>query len=85
MGEVKVPSVGRVVHYHVGEFDSEELRHNHAEDLPAVIVRVWTDTCVNLKVLTDGPIDVWKTSIVLGDAPGQWSWPPYVPPAKTED
>lgn len=82
MSEQKQPSVGRIVHYHVGAFDGPEMRHNHTEeeDLPAVIVRVWSDTCVNLKVFTDGPTDVWKTSVLLGDKPGEWGWPIYVPP-----
>ena len=81
-GEVPKPSIGRIVHYHVGEFDSPELRHNLASVLPAVIVQVWTDTTVNLKVFTDGPVDTWKTSVVLGNDPGQWFWPPYVPSEK---
>ena len=85
MSEVKVPSVGRVVHYKVSPSDPPELRSNYAEVLPAIIVIVWSDNNVNLKVFTDGPTDVWKTSVLLGDEPGQWSWPPYVPPAKTEE
>ena len=76
------PSVGRVVHYQVAGHDSDDIRYNYAKILPAIIVRVWSDTCVNLKVFTDGPNDGWKTSVVLGNEPGQWSWPPYVPPIK---
>lgn len=72
------PGVGDIVLYRVGEFDSPDLRHNNTEglDLPAIVVRAWTETCLNLKVLTDGPIDAWKTSVVMGDGPGEWRWPP---------
>ena len=81
---VKMPSVGRIVHYHVSETDSPEMRSNYAETLPAIIVQVWGETTVNLKVFTDGPVDVWKTSVMLGDDPGHWSWPVYVPEKKVE-
>lgn len=44
------PSVGRIVHVTV------DPRHNNGADVaPAVITRVWSDTCVNLRVLHDGP------------------------------
>lgn len=52
--------------------------------LPATVVKVWSDTCVNLKVHADGPNDIWATSAQLAaDAekpedlpPGHWMWPP---------
>lgn len=74
MAEQKL-TVGRIVHYQVASVDDANIKHNHVELLPAVVVRVWSETTVNLKVLTDGPVDVWKTSIVQGDEPGQWNWP----------
>lgn len=44
------PSVGRIVHVTV------DGRYNNGSDVaPAVITRVWSDTCVNLRVLYDGP------------------------------
>lgn len=69
------PSVGRVVHYKPSDSDPPR---NNAEVLPAVIVRVWSDTCVNLRVLNDQVYDFWKTSSTLGDGAGQWTWPPRV-------
>lgn len=69
------PSIGRVVHYK--PLDSDPPRNN-AEVLPAVIVRVWSDTCVNLRVLNDQVYDFWKTSSKLGDGAGEWNWPPRV-------
>lgn len=69
------PSVGRVVHYK--PFDTDPPRNN-AEVLPAVIVRVWSDTCVNLRVLNDQVYDFWRTSSTFGNDAGQWNWPPRV-------
>lgn len=77
------PTVGRIVNYKLSEYDHDNLKNNFYKDsegklegtLPAVIVRVWSETTVNLKVITDGPIDVWKTSVSQGDQPGNWNWP----------
>ena len=69
------PTIGRIVIYQVSENDPPEIRNNHAKFLPAIVVASWSDTCANLKILTDGPVDGWKTSVVHGYAPGQWQWP----------
>jgi hypothetical protein len=65
-------SLGRIVIY--APTDSE--RSNGANSLPAMIVRVWSDICVNLKVFADGDHSYWKTSVTQGTAQGQWMWPP---------
>jgi hypothetical protein len=70
--ETYKPEVGDVVIYKVQEKDDPEINYNYATELPAVVVRVWGDTCVNLKVLTDGPADAWKTSVLRGDDEGEW-------------
>ncbi|MGH9685305.1 MAG: hypothetical protein ACRD4S_17045 [Candidatus Acidiferrales bacterium] len=68
------PTIGRIVIYKYAK--NEQCNHtNHAALCPAVIVRVWSDTCVNLKLLEDGPLDSWKTSVALGDRETEWSWP----------
>ena len=78
------PTIGRIVHFvqtkpaHYGDV------HVH---LPAIIVAVWGDTCVNLKVFTDGtnsdaeetkPVK-WVTSVTLDETespqPRTWHWP----------
>lgn len=48
----------------------------------AVIVRVWSELegagMVNLKVLRDGPVDLWVTSVVedpTGERPFSWRFP----------
>lgn len=68
------PSIGRIVIYHFSE-NQRELSNNYQKDAPAVITAVWSDTCVNLKVLTDGVHDIWVTSVTNGEGDRQWSWP----------
>ena len=73
---VTPPTVGRIVHYHVADHDSAELRNNGVKLLPAVVTRTFADSnTVNLKIFADGPDDFWKTSVTMGEGPGQWSWP----------
>jgi hypothetical protein len=43
---------------------------------PAVIVRTFGGTTVNLHVLLDGNDTFWATSRMEGDEAGRWSWPP---------
>lgn len=83
MSEQK-PSVGRIVHYKLASHDKPEDFNfmRLGESVAAVIVRVWSTnglcTC-NLKLLHDGPEPaLWRTSVEMGDEPGQWSWPPRV-------
>ena len=75
--------LGQLVVYHLG--DTEDLGGNHNPSLgghgrtaAAVVVNVGDlvqekQTWVNLKVLTDAKDDVWKTSVKIGDGPGQVS------------
>jgi len=67
------PSIGRIVMYRLSE--SDRWQNNGQPVAAAVVTAVWGDTCVNLRVLCDGPHTEWKTSAVLGNEPGQWSWP----------
>jgi len=74
------PTIGRTVVYHTTQEDQNFFRRigNSQDHLPAVIVAVWGDSeesCVNLKVIGDGPNDLWVTSRNQGTEPGQWSWP----------
>lgn len=80
------PSIGRIVHFvqktHV--YGQEKIVH-----LPAIIVAVWGETCVNLQVFTDGsnsepapngnhPSVKWITSALYdeaGDKNYTWHWP----------
>lgn len=75
------PSIGRIVRFVPSESD-DESRNNGAKLLPAVIVRTWEDTSyendeLNLKVLTDGAVDTWRTSVPYSAEmkPYSWHWP----------
>lgn len=76
------PTVGRIVHYVLDEGPS------YGQTRPAVIVRVWTDTCVTLQVFTDAHNDglpgcwlrpskdyrePYEGVLPVG---GTWFWPP---------
>jgi hypothetical protein len=44
---------------------------------PAIITRVWSDTCVNLTVFGDSACGaVSLTSVCCGTGEGQWTWMP---------
>lgn len=78
----KKPTIGRIVNYKTTEQEREWMRNsgnsNVSEVLPAMVVAVWSDTCVNLKVFCDGNVpDMWKTSAPLGENEACWSWPVY--------
>lgn len=49
------------------------------QELPMVIVRVWSDTCVNGQVLLDGNDVFWATSVQPGEGNGTWRWPERMP------
>lgn len=75
MSEQK-PSVGRIVHYRLCE---QEPTINGTDVHPAIITRVWSDTCVNLTVFPDAAEPFFKTSVLLCEGRGEksrWFWPP---------
>lgn len=77
------PTIGRIVHYKTNAVDKSKMEAarklnggcNDSEVLPAIVVAVWSENCINLRVIADGNLDLWKTSVPKGDQPGQWSWP----------
>ena len=73
--EKQKPSIGRIV-IHRG------IESNFTKDHPAIINRVWSDTCVNLTVFPDCGAPQSQTSQVEidpTDAEGRgWFWPPRV-------
>jgi hypothetical protein len=68
------PTVGRIVHYDSPLFEEEKI-------LPAMIIDVHNETCVNLQVF-NGTGSTFETSVFMGDSKGQWHWPPKVDTAK---
>ena len=82
------PTIGRIVHYQLSEFDAEEISArravtgdagNHVQSgqvYPALVVRTFGGPNANLQVLLDGTDTYWATSRTSGDRPGTWAWPP---------
>ncbi len=86
------PSIGRIVHV-VQEKPAVYQKTDGPRvlvHLPAIIVAVWSDTCVNLQVFTDGGNSdeanmssvKWVTSLSLDASetpqPRTWHWPERV-------
>lgn len=78
------PTIGRIVIYNTTEKERLHMKSNSEAGipqnsqlyLPAIIVAVWSDTCINIKVHIDGfGTDLWRTSVSQGDGEGQWNWP----------
>ena len=71
------PSLGRIVLF-------RSLDSNSAKEHPALITRVWSDTCVNLTIFPDNGIMVCKTSVNQNESLEglnqelAWRWPPRV-------
>jgi hypothetical protein len=81
MSEIKIPTVGRQVHYFPNGADAHCSR-NGAEVLPATVVQVFSSklnlavTCMN----ADGPIVLrysvpHKSEIQSGSILKYWDWP----------
>jgi len=58
------PSLGRIVIVPV-----DRTCNNGADVAPAIITRVWSDELLNVRVLLDGDVIDWKTSIKLYESP----------------
>ena len=82
MGEEKI-AIGRIVLYrptledkHAWGGTYSDVHRDTPVASPAIIVAVWSPTCVNLRVFVDDATNPpWVTSSVRGDEPGQWNFP----------
>ena len=76
------PTIGRIVHYYPTASDHPQdfLNQKLGEPIAAVIVKVWTEECVNLRLISDSDSTAWITSICYDEAHSEmsWSWPPRV-------
>jgi hypothetical protein len=71
------PTVGRIVHFVVDADTAKWIAIKHegrscnlpkaGDVLPAMIVKVWAPTYVNLHVFVDGEIPVWVTSVKFSE------------------
>lgn len=62
------PTIGRIVHFQTLD----------GQTLPAIVTRVFSDTCVNLEVFGVNTESRFPTSVCMGGESGEWSWPPRV-------
>lgn len=71
------PTIGRIVHYIPSEKEKKIMAKtgNKSDLLPAIITAVWSDDCVNLKVICDGTQNMWITSAQKGTDENNWHWP----------
>jgi hypothetical protein len=77
MAKSKVVYVGDIVIYHTNKEDKQLMRNAQAniqDHLPAIVVAVWSPTCLNLRVIGDGNYFAWKTSIANGTTESTWSF-----------
>jgi hypothetical protein len=80
------PTLGRIVHYRLTQGDVDAIKALPRQNNPveagqvvaAVVVRVWSGTTCNLRVLLDGQDDYWATSRTQGDENGTWNWPQHI-------
>lgn len=76
------PTIGRIVVYILPKdpvvSGPSARTNNGALEAAAVVVRVFDDGKINLKVQLDGPDTPWVTSVLEGTEPGTWHWPPRV-------
>lgn len=60
------PTVGRIVHYQNGNIFA-----------PAIVTRVWSDTCVNLTAFPDGDPPFCAGGVTNDETDSRrWAWPP---------
>lgn len=81
--EMQRPSLGRTVI--ITLTDAQLVHNNGARECTAIVVRVWNDNGINVRCVLDGPGELWLTSVAMGDGPGQWHWPVFVPPHVKSD
>lgn len=76
------PTVGRIVHF-----------NRDGQRLPAIVIRVHNETCIDVKVMADADNDVVRSTCLdeetvagtdneMSNVPGCWCWPP-MPVRKT--
>ncbi len=74
-GSSAKPTIGRIVHYYPQPMDRWGTQ---GEPTAAVICRVFSDDCVNLRVFADSDDLPLITSVVFDEdhSSFSWSWPP---------
>lgn len=66
------PSIGRIVHYLAANGENPPIVQ------AALIIHVFSDTCVNLVTWNQNGTASTPTSVLLGDGASNWTWPARV-------
>jgi hypothetical protein len=74
-----VVELGDKVIYHTTPAEQKTMEDSYScnvqKVLPAMVVAVWSEKCINLKVFVDGNLeDLWVTSATKGCLEGQWEF-----------
>jgi hypothetical protein len=77
MGFLIQPTNGRIVNYHPSEDDRRRMTIHGDGPLAAMIVHVWSDTCVNLVVYDSQGVGRGRSSVTLHQDEGPCSASPY--------
>lgn len=70
--------IGDIVILNLTEDQQTKLGGNHdpktgnVKVAAAIVVAVWSEPCLNLKVIGDSDNNLWVTSSSQGDQPGMW-------------
>ena len=79
MNKLKIVKIGDVVMYKTTSEERKKMESmpncNVQMMLPAIVVAVWGQECVNLNVICDGEMMLLKTSSPKGDGEMCWNWP----------
>ena len=86
---MKEPRIGDTVQYRMTEYNLTDIIRNReqkefignsiaiSEPVAAIIVRVWTSTCVNIQLFLDGQDTHWVSSAMYNDnlmSAGTWRY-----------
>lgn len=69
---MQAPSIGRIVHFFAAGSTAPEA---------AIVIAVWSDTCVSVSAVNSGGTWHCETSVLLDDGEtgrARWAWPPRV-------
>jgi hypothetical protein len=81
-----IPTLGRLVLFTCDSLNATEWNRRNdgqiikpGDQLPAMVVKVWTPQVVDLRVFRSAATDGWVASVGEGTGDRNWSWPQRQP------